>query len=531
VTNPLQVYYDEALTITASQPLVTSGGYVYRNGTPTQLYVNANDFSITVNDSQDLFVYSFPEATGIGVGASAISFTGFKGQVGTVADLADADGSDWIGYTPSAGAATPRSAQDKMRDSVSVKDFGAVGDGAANDTAAIQAAINSLTTGGTLYLPAGTYKVDTLLFPNQFTAMKFIGAGMDATTLLMNDPAKPVIAMTPSAVIRNIGSVFSDFAVKANASSSIIDPTQIAIDANGFDSVLFQRIKYLSNGALGSVGIMFRTSSSVNLTYRQVFDTITIQEQRGPNVVFQTQDGGLGSLYNTNVIEIKNCWIYANTNIAAICDMSDCTSYSIHDNEFETSGNYAIILGQQGYISNNWMEGQAVAPFLFQNTASVISSSNTFISNYISGFSGSFAIPASCANNVFINNSGGTYTFAPATSAESPIQIAGRYPAAPTLAQNFGASGTLTLVSAVKVSDFDGTYRLLYTFTPPSGAANYGFELTAPTGFSVKKMTADAYDGANGVPYVASVAFPGNTLITTAPNTNLMSILVFATMQ
>ena len=72
VTNPLQVYYDDALTITATQPLVTSGGYVYRNGTPTQLYVNATDFSITVNDSKNLFVYSFPEATGIGVGASQI---------------------------------------------------------------------------------------------------------------------------------------------------------------------------------------------------------------------------------------------------------------------------------------------------------------------------------------------------------------------------------------------------------------------------------------------------------------------------
>jgi hypothetical protein len=414
---------------------------------------------------------------------------------------------------------------------VNVLDYGAVGDGVANDTAAIQAAINSLATGGTVYLPAGTYKVDTLLFPNQFTAMKFIGAGMDAVTLLMNDATKPVIAMTPSAVIRNIGSVFSDFAVKANASSSIVDPTQIAIDTNGFDSALFQRIKYLSNGALGSVGIMFRTSSAVNLTYKQVFDTITIQEQRGPNVVFSTQNGGLGASYNTNVIEIKNCWIYANSNVTTICDMGDCTSYSIHDNEFETSGNYAIIPGQQGYIYSNWFEGQAVAPFLFQNSRSVVSQSNTFTNNYLSGFSGSIAIPAGCANNVFINNSGGNYTFAPATSAETPIQIAGKFPVAPTIAQTFGTSGTLTLVSAVKVSDFDGTYRLLYTFAPPTGATNYGFTLTAPTGFSVRKMTASTYDGSNGVPYAASVTFPGNVFITTAPNTNLMSIFVFATMQ
>jgi hypothetical protein len=211
--------------------------------------------------------------------------------------------------------------------------------------------------------------------------------------------------------------------------------------------------------------------------------------------------------------------------------MSDCTSYSIHDNEFETSGNYAIVLGQQGNIYSNWFEGQAVAPFLFQNTRSVTSSSNTFTNNYLSGFSGSMALPANCFNNVFINNQGGNYTFAPATSTETPIQIMGRFPVAPTIAQTFGAAGTLTLVSAVKVSDFDGTYRLLYTFAPPSGSANYGFTLTAPTGFAVKKMTASTYDGANGVPYAASEVFPGNVFVTTAPNTNLMSIFVLVTMQ
>ena len=128
VTNPLQVYYDEALTITASQPLKTSGGYVYRNGTPTQLYVNANDFSITVNDSKNLLVYNFPEA-GIGVGAASIEYDPpFTGAVTS-------------GYTVS----------DKLSQTISVKDFGAVGDGSTDDTAAIQAALNA---GRAVYFPA-----------------------------------------------------------------------------------------------------------------------------------------------------------------------------------------------------------------------------------------------------------------------------------------------------------------------------------------------------------------------------------------
>jgi parallel beta-helix repeat protein len=141
ITNPLQVYYDEGLTITASQPLKTSGGYVYRNGTPTQIYVNATDFSITVNDSKDLFVYSFPEATGIGVGAANIEYDPpFTGAVTS-------------GYTVA----------DKLSQTVSVKDFGAVGDGIVNDTAAIQDAIDSLPSyGGSVYVPSGVYNVSGL---------------------------------------------------------------------------------------------------------------------------------------------------------------------------------------------------------------------------------------------------------------------------------------------------------------------------------------------------------------------------------
>ena len=75
VTNPLQVYYDEALTLTASQPLVTSNGYIYRNGTPAQIYVNATAFSITVRDSTGSQVFTFPDQ-----GAGTVSFAALAAQ-------------------------------------------------------------------------------------------------------------------------------------------------------------------------------------------------------------------------------------------------------------------------------------------------------------------------------------------------------------------------------------------------------------------------------------------------------------------
>ena len=41
---------------------------------------------------------------------------------------------------------------------VNVLDYGAVGDDATSNTAAIQAALNALTSGGTMYVPEGIYR-------------------------------------------------------------------------------------------------------------------------------------------------------------------------------------------------------------------------------------------------------------------------------------------------------------------------------------------------------------------------------------
>ena len=74
-----------------------------------------------------------------------------------VADLAASGGAGLVGFLQSGTGAVSRTAQAKMREMVSVKDFGAVGNGVADDTAAIQAAINSGNR--SIFIPAGTYKI------------------------------------------------------------------------------------------------------------------------------------------------------------------------------------------------------------------------------------------------------------------------------------------------------------------------------------------------------------------------------------
>lgn len=58
----------------------------------------------------------------------------------------------------------------KVSEIISVKDFGAVGDGVTDDTAAIQAAIDAVTiTGGTVYFPVGIYRVSQITLKSYVT--------------------------------------------------------------------------------------------------------------------------------------------------------------------------------------------------------------------------------------------------------------------------------------------------------------------------------------------------------------------------
>jgi hypothetical protein len=77
-----------------------------------------------------------------------------------------------VSYTPAGTGAVSTNVQTKLREMVSVKDFGAKGDGTTDDTAAIQAAINS---GYSLVFPAGTYKCANLTQSTNF--QRFYAAG------------------------------------------------------------------------------------------------------------------------------------------------------------------------------------------------------------------------------------------------------------------------------------------------------------------------------------------------------------------
>lgn len=88
-----------------------------------------------------------------------------------------------ISYTPPGTSAVATTVRDKLREVVSVKDFGATGDGVTDDAAAINAAIGYANSkgGGTVFFPSGAYRVKSSV--QYLAGADLIGESMANTTL------------------------------------------------------------------------------------------------------------------------------------------------------------------------------------------------------------------------------------------------------------------------------------------------------------------------------------------------------------
>jgi len=132
-----------------------------------------------------------------------------------------------ITYTQGGTGSTSRTVTAKLQESVSVKDFGAVGDGSTDDTTAIQNAINALgqlitsnpyansnivstVGGGILYFPKGKYKVtNTLLYSGGM-----IWQGDDLGTAIVFTPSSSINCVSPNTSAYTWGTTIEQFTIR-----------------------------------------------------------------------------------------------------------------------------------------------------------------------------------------------------------------------------------------------------------------------------------------------------------------------------
>lgn len=142
-----------------------------------------------------------------------------KDNVTLLSDLAASGSASLVGWIQSGTGSVLRTVQDKLRDTISVKDFGAVGDGIADDTAAINVAISACAVlMRNLYFPPGTYKITSTIalgsnpiaLIGEPYAVRQQGSQRPSVTLRWTGGAAPMFTMTNTST-RFIGLAAENF--------------------------------------------------------------------------------------------------------------------------------------------------------------------------------------------------------------------------------------------------------------------------------------------------------------------------------
>lgn len=184
--NQVPIFWDAAGTQPAAQPIMTSNGYMHRSGTPSAVFSDAAYSMAVYSNRGELVAYS----------KDAQSGSGFSIGV----DLADpSKGASMVAWMRDAGGAVSRTVSEKISEVVSVKDFGAIGDGVTNDTAAIEKAI---AASNTVFFPEGDYLYDGIsINKNNFT---MYSDGYARARLVMTPSANIAISVADSSTVSGL---------------------------------------------------------------------------------------------------------------------------------------------------------------------------------------------------------------------------------------------------------------------------------------------------------------------------------------
>ena len=150
--------------------------------------------------------------------------------------------SEQVTFLSAGSGASQRTVLDKLRDVVSVKDFGAVGDGVANDAPAIVAAV-AASASGTILFPSGTYRISANVTIPRTHAVWFTSNGIisidSGVTLAINGAVDAPEAQIFSGAGLATGPTFADvgeinvrwFGAKGDGSTDDSLAIQAAVNA------------------------------------------------------------------------------------------------------------------------------------------------------------------------------------------------------------------------------------------------------------------------------------------------------------
>ena len=285
--------------------------------------------------------------------------------------------SEQVTFLQTGTGATTQTVDAKLKDTVSVKDFGAVGDGVTNDTAAIQAALN---TSHSVFLPQGTYKITSqLVFGASCSGL--VGEGMYLSVISKTFNGNAILCDTSGAVIQNLGingngATYTDGGIVPRGYNILIQHCRINDTADSPIKV---------EGAVGSnalaatylrVDNCFLSPTNTATTY--AIRSITPDDTTRPTArVFSNLSGG-SSLVDFSGM---NYAVLENSLGTLIKFDSNCSKIVLKGNRFTNTASDLTIYGNTHVIDGNvWGFGAGYALTIDSTASNVFFGPNNNIS-------------------------------------------------------------------------------------------------------------------------------------------------------
>ena len=223
-----------------------------------------------------------------------------------------------VGFTQSGSGAVARTVQDKVGEVVSVKDFGAVGDGVTDDTVAFQ---NAAAAAKCVYVPSGTYQLSGTIVVSVDGAHWF-GDGISASILRATTNSLPIFTIngglngvtieemqltrTPTAITGGDGIRCSTVSIGQATLRRLLVQNQNnglslgPTDWSEVDKVIVQKCQNIG---------FFVTNTASDGACQWSFDTCLSQMNVAQGYLVQTQAGPAQMTVGT----FKNCATFANS--------------------------------------------------------------------------------------------------------------------------------------------------------------------------------------------------------------------------
>jgi hypothetical protein len=311
------------------------------------------------------------------------------------------------GYTSQTGlfSTTPitRTLQQKLDDSINVADFGALGDGTTDDTAAIQRAIDQVLFGGfaltltklrrEIHFPAGLFIISgTLSLPSYVT---LIGAGAQRTIIQQNSSA-PVLQLKDGS-----GQTGTSYATNGAATASYVACRYMTLSSSTSKNILnldscsdidFLRVRFVGSQT---------NSTSTSITGQNAVYAVPTNYALGNINNLQFVDCSFnnctqGMILNTNNVKIIGC-DFTNMSRAITVDTTisaaKTSDIKISSSSFNSIGNQAIYVNAStvgtpvhvnsignyyGECGTNYVGSGPVTNVIYFNASSCYSISDSF---------------------------------------------------------------------------------------------------------------------------------------------------------